>query len=233
MTEPRKLTPFQRALLDSVLDDYRDEVGSVGERHIFSAEFECWFRDFCRNNAARRVRVRGIIRKVLIAAVIIALLAGTVLAIPAVRKALINFFTYDYVEGIAISFDPQQAENAPGSIEKDYQISTVPEGYNMAFVDVAVSCVAQWWANQNGEGITFMQLIIPDMSSEDFALTLDAYNNSKESVILEGYLVKIIDTGRSRRLIWTNNAYFFTLELPMSVTDEEMEMIFASWGPKE
>ena len=233
MTESQKLTPFQQALLDSVLEGYKEEVGYDGQRHIFSEEFETWFRDFCRNNTARRVRVRGVLRKVLIAAVIIALLVGTVMAIPAIREALINFFTHDYVEGIAISFDSQQAEDAPDVIETSYQISALPKGYELQFTNETYTCFAQWWTNQSGERIKYMQYTIPSKPADDSILTLDAYNNSKESVILEGYLVKIIETGRSRRLIWTNNAYFFTLELPMSVTDEEMEMIFASWGTKE
>ena len=233
MTEPRKLTPFQQALLDSVLDDYKEEVGSDGQRHIFSEEFETWFRDFCRNNTPGRVRVRGILRKVLIAAVIIALLAGTVLAIPAVRKALIDFFTHDYTEGIAITFDPQQAETAPHTILSPYQVTYIPEEYELVVDESNVTCIAKCWRDQHGQRIAFVQYLIPKKPSDDSTLTLDAYNNSKESVILEGYLVKIIDTGRSRKLIWTNNAYFFSLELPMSVTDEEMELIFASWGPKE
>ena len=233
MTEPQKLSPFQQALLDSVLDDYKGELGGDGEQHKFSEEFECWFWDFCRNNTARRVRVRGILRKVLIAAVIIALLVGTVLAIPAVREALIAFFTHDQIDGIAITFDSKQAETAPHTISLPYQVTYIPEEYELVIDEVNITCIAQCWRNQLGQRITFIQYTLPDSDSDDYDLTIDAYNNSKESVILEGYLVKIIDTGRSRRLIWTNNAYFFTLELPMSVTDEEMELIFASWGPKE
>ena len=47
------------------------------------------------------------------------------------------------------------------------------------------------------------------------------------------YLVEIIDGEENYKLVWTNNEYLFTLELPYSVSEEEMQKIFASWGPKE
>ena len=61
----------------------------------------------------------------------------------------------------------------------------------------------------------------------------NAAEHTRNSIILGEYQIECIQTATNYKLVWTNNEYLFTLELPYSVTEEEMRKIFDSWGPME
>ena len=229
MTRENRWTPFQRALVDSVLQEY-DAILSRTPEMTPSAKFEQWGQDeICKHK--RTHTVGGVLKGILIAAIIMALLAISAMAIPAVREAIIDFFLQEHADHYGITFDPDEAATAPSRIENQYHISYTPEEYVLVAEDVSLAGVSVFWMAEDGRYISFTQWII-QKGTEDDVLGLDN-GGERTSIIIDGYWVEIIIQEETRKLVWTNNEYYFVLEVPCDMPQEEIDKIFTSWGPKE
>lgn len=233
MKTDAKFTPFQQALLDSVSKDYAHIPPNDCLEDPFSEAFKAWAKTHVQSGYVKRIRTLRVVKRVLIAAAILLLLAATAMAIPAVRIAILDLFFNETEERIAITFNPEQAVNAPELIETVYVISYVPDNYALIVNDAYVTTVCQCWKNSNEERIFFNQQPLQHELTADNWCGFNATEYARTSILLGDYLVEKIDTTEDYKLVWTNNEYLFTLELPYSVTEEEMRKIFDSWGPME
>lgn len=230
MTEARNLTVFQQALIDSVLQEY---VDVPNEQVHFSHEFQQWAASFAQSSTPRKLRMHSALRKILFAAVITILLASTAMAVPAIREAVIDFFASDYEERTGISFNPDKAATAPAIIVTPYHITWIPSEYQIIEDTVSASNVLQRWDDENNHWITFIQYpasIYPDI---DAWMGINKKDAQYQTITVDGYLIRMIVTDDYRKLIWTNNEYFFVLELPYTITEEEMNAIFSSCLPRK
>lgn len=232
MASNTQLSPFQQALLDSVLKDYADIPKEKDIPDPFSDTFKAWVNSMMQQNSTRKIRSFKVLKRILIAAAILLLLAGTAMAIPAVRTAILDFFFHENEERIAITFDPEQATNAPKAITTAYGVVYVPQSYQLVDESRSDSAVYQLW-HSNKQNILFTQYPLRHDLSNDNWWAANAKGYAHKSILLGDYQVEVIETEENYKLIWTNNEYLFTLELPYSVTEEEMQAIFASWGPRD
>ena len=233
MKTDAKLTPFQQALLDSVSKDYAHIPSNDALKDPFSENFKAWAKTHIQSGYMKRLRAARVVKRALIAAAILLLLAATAMAIPAVRTAILDLFFQENEERIAITFDPEQAANAPDTIQTPYTISYVPENYMVVMENVSLSVAFRHWETSNGERIFFNQQPLQHELTADNWCGYNAAEYAKNSILLGDYQVECIQTITNYKLVWTNNEYLFTLELPYSVTEEEMRKIFDSWGPME
>lgn len=227
----KRLTPFKRALVDSVLKEYADIPNTEDLPDTFSADFKVWFQRFAKNRG-RRLTVGTVVKRILIAALIAVLLAFAAMAIPAIREAVIDFFFHEDEIQIGITFDPEQAATAPEKIQQQYVVTYVPNTFMLGMEISESDAVQYWWMDDKDQWITFMQNPMPDKPTMGNWWSSDGEEISRRTVLMGNYLVEIIDGEEFYRLVWTNNEYVFMLELPYSVNEEEMQKIFASWGPK-
>ena len=228
----KQLTPFQRALVDSVLKEYADIPNNKDIPDTFSDDFQAWFQMFSKHQGGR-LCVGIVVKRVLIAALIAVLLACAAMAIPAIREAVIGFFFHEDEVQIGITFDPEQAATAPNEIEKPYTITYTPETFVLAMEGYEPESAYVWLVNGDNQWITFTQNPMPNYPNDGSWWGVDVEESNCRTVLMGDYLVEIIDGDENYKLVWTNNEYLFTLELPYSVSEEEMQKIFASWGPKE
>ena len=233
MKTDAKLTPFQQALLDSVSKDYAHIPSNDALEDPFSERFKAWAKIHIQSGHVKRLRAARVVKRALIAAAILLLLAATAMAIPAVRTAILDLFFQENEERIAITFDPEQAANAPDSIQTAYSVSYAPSDYKLIMKETNVSSACWCWLNNQGERILFTQQPLQHELTADNWYGYNAAEYAKNSILLGDYQVEKIDTTEDYKLVWTNNEYLFVLELPYSVTEEEMRKIFDSWGPME
>lgn len=226
----KSLTAFQQALVDSVLKEYADILDGQDAPAEFSNQFDNWFAGFQKKPKSRTMTV---LKGILIAAIIAALLAGAAMAIPAVREAVIDFFFHKDDVQIGITFDPVQAATAPKKILYQYVITYVPDPFVLDLEITETDAVYYWWTGENDQLIVFTQNPMPDYPEDGFWWGVDVEESKHRTVLMGDYLVDIIDGDEYYKLVWTNNEYMFMLELPYSINEEEMQKIFASWGPKE
>ena len=225
----KEYTPFQRAILDSVLEDYKKLMADAPE---------IAFSPITKNRAEEKRNRRNVLpvgrriaRAVLIGAIIVALLAASVMAIPALREKVVALFLREGGDSYGITFDPQAAATAPAKIEQKYDITYLPDNFILTSYLPSTIGNKKVWINDINEELIFLQYTIAEWQ-KDPQLNADGGAN-KETVLMGEYLVTVIVRADIRMLIWTDNAYFYMLRIPTSVSWEEVEKIFASWGPKE
>ena len=234
MQTHKQLTPFQQALVDSILSEYSSLPAEEDLQHEFSPQFQKWAQKMIhktRNPAWYYVNTT--FKKVLIAAVILCILAATAMAIPAVREKIIDFFFTEHEERYGITFDPEAAATAPRQIGSVYTPTFVPDGYDLVDQNVTEFSVYSLWLSADSQLIYYTQDIIPENATNDSWIGIDAENAKRTSQIIGEYLVEIVWLEESYSLHWTDNAYIYSLELPNSISQETMAEIFNSIQPGE
>ena len=225
-----QLTVFQRALTESILKEYADVPQEKDLPDVFSADFQNWIAGFRKKS---KLRVATVVKRILIAAIIAVLLASAAMAIPAVREKVIAFFFHKDDTKIGITFDPEQAATAPTFIEKGYTISYIPDTYTLMTEVNDISGICLLWMDNNGQTILYIQNTVQARPENGNWLGFDATNVSRRTVLMGDYLVEVLEYEEKRILVWTNNEYLFTIELPNSIAEAQWHKIFASWVPIE
>lgn len=229
MSEGEKYSVFQQALIDSVLIEYQCIPEEKALPDSFTPEFKQWADRCIYWSKTGRFRWTSLMKKLLVAAIIAALLVGTAMAIPVIRKVVIDFLFITYDERIGITFNPEQAATAPEVIETPWGIHYAPDGYTLVVKDISPTTVTMVWLNENGDCINFSQWSMRENPEADSWIGLDIAD-TQEKVLMGDYLVEIVYTSDNRKLIWTDNAYFFILEVPAYLEKEETYKMFGSFG---
>lgn len=224
-----QLTVFQQVLTDSIMHEYADIPKEQALPDVFSEDFKSWVRKYQK---PKKSPVLTVLKGILIAAIIAALLAGAALAIPAVREAMIKFFFVEELESgsFYITYDPQQAATAPDYIETAYAPNYMTEGFFLIERVVDPSITVLFWSNDADEMVSYVQAPIDKENSEN-SWAIDSETISRHQVAMGGYLVEVFVYEDIDILIWTNNEYVFTLQVPSSFEDAELQKIFAGFGP--
>lgn len=229
MTEHTVSPAFEKALVNIILEKYKDMPDEDAIEHSFSEQFLQWGEKCVQWSKTNRFRTVAIVKKLLIAAIIAALMAGSVMAYPIIRDAFIKYFFTEHEERISITFDPAQAATAPREIETVYRANYVPEEFTLVIEDVNAVASSYCWMSESGKVMLFNQFVIPENAQDDSFLGLDS-NAVRESVEMGDYIVEVVQNQAMKQLVWTNNAYFFLLEVPLDMPQAEIEQIFYSIG---
>ena len=114
----KKLSDFQSALLQTVLDDYADIPEEAQIELELSPQLQAKAKELIHHPG--RYSHRLTLRRILIIAAILSILATTALAIPSVREAIVDFFLVEHSGSYGITFDPAEAETTPREIVEVY-----------------------------------------------------------------------------------------------------------------
>ena len=226
----RKLSEFQRALVDATLAGFAQVPREEAVEITPSPDFEEKAEDLIRKTKRTGwYYVNTALKRAILIAAIIGALATTAFAVPAIQEAIIDFFIQDKGDHFEFTFDPEEAANAPDGIEMVYGPTYVPAGYELVVQEAATAGVGLWWTNDNDQWICFYQDMMPGDPTDGEWLKIDNSEGvTKKSVLLGDYLVLVINGHSFYTLIWTDNSYFYRLELDYSITEAEMEKIFVS-----
>lgn len=219
--------PFARALLAATLESYQDISEEENLRETFSPAFERKIAKINKNfrKDIYRPVVTAIRRAILIAA-IIAAVAITAMAVPAIREAVVRFFIKDAGTHYEFTFDPVQAATAPDQIEKIYKPEYIPEGFVADAPIISTGACMYTWFSENGDCIVFDQYVIPQGETNSGP---NAEGTEIRTLNLNGYEVFcVVDYGVIYH--WTDNEYFYQLYCDPCVTEEERNKIFFSIG---
>ena len=145
------MSAFENALLDNTLRSF-DYVPAAEEiDHEFSPEFERKSEKLIKKSGSNVWHcVNTTAKRLLIAAIIAALLTGTVLAVPALREGLIRMFVHDNGSMYYFSVDRNMIENAPTEIETAYSLTYISDGYKLVNTVVCEGFVALDYMDENG-----------------------------------------------------------------------------------
>lgn len=221
------------ALLDRVLEQFQDVPAEDEINYTFSKKFEKNMDSLIRSTkepaSAPAVHpARTTLRRIILVAIIAALLATTAMAIPAIREGLIGFFLEEWGRSYAITFDPEQAASAPQTIQTCYKPSYMPNDFAVCVDETNLTVNSYWLENDSHERIYFTQMCIEDTSYENNWLLLNANNVERSKAVLDGYSVDVLTHDDYILYVWTDNAYLYILQTPSSMIITEAEKIICS-----
>ena len=243
MTDKKK-TAFEKALTDAVLARYQKTIAEDSEPVVLSDSYKQAIEGLTRKTERKTWKyVNKTWKRILIAAILLFLLAGTaVAAVPALREGLIRFFTHDNGVAFTFTFTQEDLDRAPKEIETFYVPSYVPDGFTLVDQSVIPSSSDYIYFNDAGQSLVYNQSALWTVANDSInadsiltGLTINSENVSVEDVVLQGYQVKIIhmllpDLGEHEEYtvaLWTNHQYFFELSGP-NLNIEEIDKIIAS-----
>ena len=226
----KTMTPFEQALLDATLEEFSDIPDHEEEIDVtFSIAFVEKSERLIQNMQRKTWRyVNTTTKRIALIAIIVALLATTVMAFPSIREAIIKFFLHDEGTHYEFSFDPEQAANAPNCIETAYVPSYIPDGYSKSFETINIATVAIGWCNSDNWEIYYNQAPMPDDFKNSTRGGINAEGATTQSIGINGYEVIRIEDAEVVSYVWTNNEYMFTLMCEKAISEEEIEKIFNS-----
>lgn len=225
----KKLSDFEKALLEAALDEFIN-VPAESEIDIQpSPEFEEKAEDLIRKTKRTGwYYVNTALKRAILIAAIIGALATTAFAVPAIREAIIDFFIQDEGDHYGFTFDPNEAATAPDEIERVYGPTYVPNGFEKVVEDASIAGVGLWWVNSDDQWIRFEQSAIPDDPTNSDWLGINSEDVTTKSILIGDYLVLVIYSDDIYTLVWTDNSYFYRLYLDNAISDNEMKNIFLS-----
>ena len=224
------LSILRRALVESVLEEHEAIPAEAEIEYTFSSAFQQRIEKLIRRSNTRAwYCINSPLKKAIIIAILIGLLTITAAAVPAIREALIDFFVVEREPGVyGITFDPEQAATAPHQIETFYGPTDIPEGFELLVEEKSTAGVCLLWMNDNGEMICYDQNYIPRNATYTDWMGINADGTTRESVIINGYIVEVFYMDGSYTVCWTDNLYLYSVELSNSISFNVVEYLLAS-----
>ncbi|MBE6924883.1 MAG: DUF4367 domain-containing protein [Ruminococcaceae bacterium] len=225
---------FQRALAESVLEEYSRIPEEMTDESCFTPSFRVWITKMIRKTQRRSwYYVNTTLKKAILIAVILSLLVVTaVAAITTIhKKKEPEIIVNEHEERYGIAFDSEGVRDTPESIEVYYVPAYIPEGYYM------VDCVPLrcWsyirWKNAEDRWIFYDQYVIPNDSTNDNWIGIDAEGVEVTDIVIGGYAAKLFKGGELQIVTWTDGDYFYILDTNPSISHETMEQIIQSIEP--
>lgn len=237
----KTMSIFEETLLASALSDFSDVPPEEEIDYSFSERFEQKAGELIKKSRSKTWhRVNTTAKKLLIAAIITALLATSAMAIPAVREGLINFFTHNTGINYYFTVDENAIKNAPKELEIMYSPSYIPAEFELTFESQseAVALFGYTAVNSGTEqSIIFEQEIMPENISQTVGGLIDSERSTIEYLNLNGYKVIQISWNEPGEeavtLLWTDESYFFSIYCKGAKMIDEAKQIFYGVEPDE
>lgn len=227
----KQLTAFRQALLDAASEQF-DHVPQEQEIACdFSPEHKAWADKQLRKSRRRAGhRVGPVMKRVVIAAVLAALLATTVMASPALYRAVMEYFTRDRGTHFTFQFTQEDIAAAPDTIQQLYMPQYIPETFEILEDGCSEGrySVTLTWANKEGRQINYYQSVITEETGY-----INAEVTEARKILIGDMVVFRSEREEYLHYIWTDGQYYFNLICPKEAGEETLQSIFLSICPAE
>ena len=219
------------ALLLVSLYEFRDILPDSDVVHTFSPTFQERVRKISRKSesATWRFWQAPVKRAILIALLVAIMLMTIACATPTIRDAIIDFFFTESESGesYVITFDLEQAANAPHEIEEYWIPSYEPTNSTLIMQEASEAMVMYIWMDDNNGVITYSQIPIPENANETNWIGIDAEDVSRSTKEINGYRVEIVSNQELNQYtaIWTDNRYIYRIEVSSEDPNPENVLI--------
>ena len=211
-----------KAVLEALTSKYEEELkqcmedASCSDIHLKKMS-EILGYNVCKNNVTRKS-----LRKMWVAILIAAALLLVGCTAYVYREEIKGFIIEMHDKFVKVNFDVDLDE-VPKSIEVEYTLGYVPEGFKQVKRVVSSNVNYQEWNNEEGESIVFIQGILDEGG-------LDVDNERGTVTIIEhgeyAIYLKIVESVKV--YLWNNGEYVLTLEVPIYIADEDSIKIIDS-----
>ncbi len=212
-SEDRKL--LGKVILEALTAKYEEELAqckgdaSCSDMHLKKMS-EILGYDVCKESAKKK-SLRKMWAVILIAAAL--LLVGCTAYV--YREEIKGFILEIHEKFVKVNF-AVDLDEVPKSIEVEYTLGYVSEGFERVKRVVSSNVNYQEWNNEEGESIVFIQGILDEGG-------LDVDNERGTATIIEHgeYAIYLKTVESVKVYLWNNGEYVLTLEVPIYIEDEE------------
>lgn len=212
-SEDRKL--LGKVILEALTAKYEEELAqckgdaSCSDMHLKKMS-EILGYDVCKESAKKK-SLRKMWAVILIAAAL--LLVGCTAYV--YREEIKGFILEIHEKFVKVNFDVDLDE-VPKSIEVEYTLGYVPEGFEQIRKEVSGGVNFQEWNNEKGESVLFVQNVINERG-----LGVDAERGTVTIFEHGEYVIYLKITELNKYYLWSDNKYMFVVNIPIYITDEE------------
>lgn len=144
-------------------------------------------------------------RKVACIIATIILLSASALSVKAIREAVFDFIMSIFSDHIVVSTESGTDIGYPDTIEEEYYISELPEGFNQTQYGLLNSALSIYYSNDYGDYILFTQ-----ETKDEYETHYDNHFNNK-TITYKQQVFLIIETDIEITYIWDNGHYIFEI----------------------
>ena len=213
------------AAFQTVFSERLPELGDMPD-HVFSPRFEAKMNKLIAREAAHPWAVsHTAVKNALIAALVAILLFALSMSVSGVRDALHNFIVRHFDTHADVIFD----DTGRKEIEHVYEITELPEGFELTEKSQDTENVEWKYEALNGEYIYFIQMI----PHADNGISIDNEDNNITTLQVEDQLLLIASLREKGSgmftLIWERDGYEFRLIMYIpGYTQEEAIQLYKS-----
>lgn len=181
--------------------------------HTFSKKFERRMQRLIRREQSFYFPlVRTPLRRV-ITILVTALVALTVMAmsVSAIRNAVIGFISDVFDTHTEVWVDSD--EQAPETLEELYEITEIPEGFQLAYADVTDNMNESIYVN--GKNYFYFR----QYTKWSYIVNQDTENDDMQQITVNGCKGFLIDYKNGYCLTWDEGEYVFVIEVVLSEKD--------------
>lgn len=217
---------FRTAVEKASRDEYRELQKKI-EQHkdtlTFSGQFERRMRKMIRMaeqgkklTNIRRVNLRSgkkARRTLLVAAILVIVSAGTVLAVDPIRIKISEAFVTIFGDHADISTDKTGHEEKGKPDFRKYSPTVIPKGYYVIFDDLSAETGSYdlVYENEDGETIAFSQVV-----SDKISMDLTSNGRTFEKIKIRGNRGYYLTDSEINSIVWAENGYVFTISSEMN-----------------
>lgn len=194
------------------------EIPSEDEiQWAFSDKFLRKMDRLIKKNNRVRLSTRRTVTKGLIAAIITALVVFTgLMSATAIREPIIEFVKKVLPQFNEITLN-EQASLTVDTIETEYTLTNLPEGYELDTYQKDDYSVFAVWKNDEGKEIAFMQNLL----DSNFSIDNEHFYREFE---IDGFKAYLTEDEYGGVIIWSDGYYWFTVSVPVDITKDIMTL---------
>lgn len=200
------LNNYERAIFDVVSEECEAMIPKNYEEHIFSAKFEKNMEKLIKRRSKPYYKLISTgARRAACMIVAVIVLSASALSVKAVREAVYEFIMRIFSDHTQISANREGPDEYPKTIEEEYYIADLPEGFELVDHDVSDNFVYYIYTNED-DYIVFRQY-----TKDTYIYNID--NEQQEQDLLEFDDQKYITCYNKNEYtyIWDNGEYIFIL----------------------
>lgn len=179
----------------------------------FSDSFEKKLKKLCAGYdkisfKLTRTRARKVV--LILVAIIVMMLAS--LSVGAVRDALSNFFFTHFSNHDVVEYkESEKADKEyPKTIEKIYEIESVPQGYELIDYSATETSVETIYLSNGG------QIVLEQVVKQEYQIHIDNENTTKSRETINGIEYIIYQNEYDTIFVWDDGEYIFTITSNLS-----------------
>lgn len=213
---------FAKALNEAITLKMEEEMEGCVEDASTSLRHKLIMKKIAKGKCTCREDLFRMKKRGIMIAIIAAMLALTSCTLAIVyREKIGGFIEHVFDDWVWVSpvSESDQTDNCPKEIEKVYEFTYIPEGYELKSEEVGSLSVLHYYQNANEKAIKLKQVVV---DAVDFKI------NSENSYIREFCVGEIEVYSRRNTVnnyIWQSNGYIFQIHSEDNLSEEELTKI--------